>query len=377
MKKEISLSENEHFLMLALSFVEGIGIHRANQLLANFRSAKNIFDADKLDLASQSYLSKNIIAQIQSKDSWKQAEIEIAFAKKNDIKIINYLHPEYPKRLIPLDDKPIVLYKKGNIHSDIKKSLAIVGTRKSSEYGGKFLEHLFEELGSLKSLAIISGMAQGIDYKAHTMAVKKGIPTVGVMGIALNSIFPAAHTKLAKELLEQNGGWITETSSQDKLSPGLFPRRNRIIAAMCDALFVVETNLKGGSMITAQLAMDYNKEIFALPGRYNDSFSKGCNHLIQNNMAALVNTPQDILTYMNWDGSSNKAVPNNIEIDFEGTALQKKLIEIIRKTPKVDIEKLTMLAGDRYTSGEMAEALITMELDGIIRTLPGNKYEIV
>jgi DNA processing protein len=135
--------------------------------------------------------------------------------------------------------------------------------------------------------------------------------------------------------------------------------------------------MKGGSMITAQLAMDYNKEIFALPGRYNDSFSKGCNHLIQNNMAALVNTPQDILTYMNWDGKSNKAVPNNIEIDFEGTVLQKKLIEIIRKTPQVDIEKLTMLAGDRYTSGEMAEALITMELDGIIRTLPGNKYEIV
>jgi DNA processing protein len=363
--------------MLALSFVEGIGIHRANQLLSYFGSAKNIFEADKLDLASQSYLSKNIVSQIQSKDSWKQAEIEIAFAQKNDIKIINYLHPEYPKRLIPLDDKPIVLYKKGNVHPEIKKSLAIVGTRKSSEYGGKFLEHLFEELSTISSLAIISGMAQGIDYKAHMLAVKKGIPTVGVMGLALNTIFPAGHIKLAKEMLEKEGGWITETSSQDKLSPGLFPRRNRIIAAMCDALFVVETNMKGGSMITAQLAMDYNKEIFALPGRYNDSFSKGCNHLIQNNMAALVNTPQDILTYMNWDGKSNKAVPNNIEIDFEGTVLQKKLIEIIRKTPQVDIEKLTMLAGNRYTSGEMAEALITMELDGIIRTLPGNKYEIV
>lgn len=377
MKKETSFSENEHFVMLALSFVEGIGIHRANQLLSYFGSAKNIFEADKLDLASQSYLSKNIVSQIQSKTSWKQAEIEIAFAKKNDIKIINYLHPEYPKRLIPLDDKPIVLYKKGNVHPEIKKSLAIVGTRKSSEYGGKFLEHLFEELASIPSLAIISGLAQGIDYKAHMLAVKKGIPTVGVMGLALNSIFPAGHTKLAKEMLEKEGGWITETSSQDKLSPGLFPRRNRIIAAMCDALFVVETNIKGGSMITAQLAMDYNKEIFALPGRYNDSFSKGCNHLIQNNMAALVNTPQDILTYMNWDGKSNKAVPKNIEIDFEGTALQKELVEIIRKTPLVDIEKLTNVVVNRFTSGEMLEALITLELDGIIRTLPGNKYEIV
>jgi DNA processing protein len=377
MKKETSFSENEHFVMLALSFVEGIGIHRANQLLSYFGSAKNIFEADKLDLASQSYLSKNIVSQIQSKTSWKSAEMEIDFAKKNDIKIINYLHPEYPKRLIPLEDKPIVLYKKGNVHPEIKKSLAIVGTRKSSEYGGKFLEHLFEELASIPSLAIISGLAQGIDYKAHTLAVKKGIPTVGVMGLALNSIFPAGHTKLAKEMLDKDGGWITETSSQDKLSPGLFPRRNRIIAAICDALFVVETNMKGGSMITAQLAMDYNKEIFALPGRYNDSFSKGCNHLIQNNMAALVNTPQDIMTYMNWDGKSNKAVPKNIEIDFEGTALQKELVELIRKTPNVDIEKLTNAAGSRFTSGEMAEALITLELDGIIRTLPGNKYEIV
>lgn len=373
MSQNLTIS-NEDYLLLALSFVEGIGVIRAHQLLRHFESIESVYKAKWIDFAAIGF-NKKIVDQIISKSTFQKADTELEFAFKNNIDVLTFNHKDYPARLNLLEDKPMVVYVKGNIHSQIKKSLAIIGTRKSTEYGAKFLEDFFEELKHVQNIAVISGLAMGIDYKAHKLSLKHGVPTIAVMGVSLHSIYPAYHTRMAEEILEQNGGWITETSSQDYTNQGVFPKRNRIIAGMSDALFVVETNVKGGSMITANLGNDYNKDVFALPGRVNDISSKGCNDLIQNNKAHLVNKPLDLLEMMHWTEKTNKKLPITIELDFEGTDLQKKIINMVRNFPKINIEKLSETLN--LTSTELAESLVTLELDGILRTLPGNKYEIV
>ena len=367
--------DKDDYLLLALSFVDGIGVIRANQLIQHFGSVASVFEAKAIDFSTLSFLNKKIVQQIVEKTSFQKADMELEFALKHGVEILTLNHARYPARLKTLEDKPLVLYAKGNVHPQIKKTLAIIGTRKSTDYGAKFLEDFFEELKSIQDIAVISGLAMGIDYKAHKLCLKHQIPTIAVMGVALHSIYPAYHKSMAEEILATQGGWITETSSQDYINQGVFPKRNRIIAGMSDALFVVETNLKGGSMITANLGNDYNKEVFALPGRINDNASKGCNHLIQTNRALLVNKPTDIPEVMQWKQQTNKNVPMAIELDFNGTALQNKLVNILRNHPKIDIEKLSEYT--HLTSSELAESLVTLELDSIIRTLPGNKYELI
>jgi DNA processing protein len=366
---------NEHFNLLGLSFLDGIGIIKANQLLDYFGSATAIFDSKAIDLATSQILNKKQIQQVLSKETLKFAEIEFEFCDKNKIEILSPLSDEYPKRLNVLEDKPIILFKKGNIHPKVTKSIAIVGTRKSSEYGGRFIELFLEKLKDVPDVITVSGLAQGIDSKAHWASIKYEIPTVAVMAISLGQIYPAINKRLSEQILEKNGGWITETSSQETASAGLFPRRNRVIAALSDATFVVETNIKGGSIITAKLANEYHRDVFALPGRYNDNFSKGSNALIQNNQAILVNSPEDIINYMNWGEKSLRKINPNIEIPFEGSLYQKKVLELIRNTPQINIERLNIEMQNE--NGSLAEALVNLELNGYIRSKAGNQYEIV
>jgi DNA processing protein len=180
---------------------------------------------------------------------------------------------------------------------------------------------------------------------------------------------------LENAILNQDGGWLTETTSQDIATQGVFPRRNRIIAGLSDALLVVETDIKGGAVITAHLANDYNREVFALPGRINDPQSRGCNNLIKNNLAHIVNTPYDIIEQMAWGEKTNKNISKAIEIDFEGSSAQKKCLEIIRMYPKIELEKL--MFETKFNHSMLVECLLELELEGMIVTLPGNKYELV
>jgi DNA processing protein len=368
--------QNEEFHLLALQSIEGLGAIKSNILLQHYKSAEAIFKLTMQDLlAIGNGISKSIIEQIIDKSSFAKAENEYKFCQKNQIDIISSINPLYPARLKHLADKPHIIFKKGEIFPLVKKSLAIVGTRKSTDYGHRFLENLFEELKAVKDLSIVSGLALGVDQKAHSLSVKHKIPTIGVMGIALDKIYPTQNYNLAQSMLKEGGGWMTETSSQDKLVQGLFPKRNRLIAGMCDAILVVETDLKGGSVITAHLANDYERDIFALPGRTTDAQSRGCNDLIQKNIATMVNSPTDIIEFMSWNTKTNKNVPKAMEIDFEGTANQKKVIESIRKSPRIEFEKL--LIETNLEHGPLVEILLGLELDEMINTLPGNKYELI
>lgn len=372
----MSQLQNEEFNLLALQSIEGLGAIKSNILLQHFKSATEIFQLSKNDLlAIGNGISKSIVDQIAGKTSFTKAENEYLFCQKNNIDIVSSQHALYPARLKHLPDKPHIIFKKGEIFPLVKKSLAIVGTRKSTDYGHRFLDNLFEELKSIPDLCVISGLALGVDQKAHSLSVKYKIPTIGVMGLALDKIYPSQNHNLAQSILKEGGGWMTETSSQDKTSQGVFPRRNRLIAGLCDAILVVETDLTGGSVITAQLAQDYDREIFALPGRFTDAQSRGCNDLIQKNIATMVNSPSDIIELMSWNTKTNKKMPKALEIDFEGTALQKKVIECIRISPRIEFEKL--LIQTNLEHGSLVEILLGLELDEMINTLPGNKYELI
>lgn len=368
--------QNEEFHLLALQSIEGLGAIKSNILLNHYKSATEIFNLSKKELIEiGNGINKAIVDQIVYKSSFAKAENEYKFCQKNQIDIISSLNPHYPARLKHLPDKPHIIFKKGEIYPLVKKSLAIVGTRKSTEYGHRFLDNLFEELKTVKELCIISGLALGVDQKAHNLSVKHKIPTIGVMGLALDKIYPTQNYNLAQSILKEGGGWLTETSSQDKTVQGLFPKRNRLIAGLCDAILVVETDLKGGSVITAHLANDYERDVFALPGRTTDAQSRGCNDLIQKNIATMVNSPTDIIDYMSWNTKTNKKVPKAMEIDFEGTANQKAVIGCIRKFPRIEFEKL--LIETNLEHGILVEILLGLELDEMINTLPGNKYELI
>jgi len=366
----------EVFHLMALQAIDGLGPIKANMLLKSFFHVTEVFDSSLKDLKLKlPSIQENILTQISEKSTFNSVEHEINFCTRHKIDILTFLDKDYPVRLHLLEDKPLVLFKKGNIFPKVKRSLAIVGTRKSTEYGHKFLEHLFDELVHVKDVAVISGLALGIDQKAHTLSVKNNIPTIAIMGLSLDKVYPAQNTNLAKSILESGGGWISETSSQSKTSQGLFPRRNRLIAGLSDALLVVETDVKGGSVITALLANDYGKDVFALPGRVSDAQSRGCNDLIQRNMASMVNTPKDLIDAMGWTTSSNRNVPRTLELDFDGTAIQKNVLEIIRTSPKIELEKL--IAQSQLEHVQLVETLLELELQGMINALPGNKYELI
>lgn len=366
----------EDFYLMALQAIDGLGPIKANMLLNGFSNPSEIFLASKKDLKHRvTGLSEDILNQIVNKSSFNDVETESKFCKKNGIDIVTFYSVNYPVRLNLMQDKPLVLYKKGTVYPKIKRSLAIVGTRKSTEYGHKFLDQLFEELIGIKDLCVISGLALGIDQKAHGLSVKHAIPTLAVMGLSLDKIYPAQNTNLAKSIIAADGGWISETSSQSKTSQGVFPRRNRLIAGLCDAILVVETDMKGGSVITALLANDYGKDVFALPGRTSDAQSRGCNDLIKKNFASLVNTPSDLIESMSWHTHTNKRLPRTLELDFEGTMMQKNVLEVIRKSPKIELEKLINQV--QLEHGQLIETLLELELQGVIHALPGNKYELI
>jgi DNA processing protein len=366
----------EDFYILALTTIEGIGALRAQQLLVRHQSAKNIFQLNQkvLKPSIQGFPDK-IIQKILSKDALKDAEDEILFCNKNGIKIISLQNSNYPARLKALEDRPSIIYTKGEIFPQIQKTIAIVGTRRSTDYGHRFLDQFFQELKSVPNILVVSGLAHGIDHRAHSLALEHNIPTIGVMGIALDKIYPTANYNLAKNILKSGGGWMTETSSKDKTSQGVFPRRNRIIAGLADAVLVVETDIKGGSVITAHMANDYGKDVYALPGRISDAQSRGCNDLIQKNLARIIHQPSDIIEEMNWIKKTNKKIPKGIEIDFEGSANQKKILDLIRIHPRIDLERLTLESNLSHSI--LVEILLELELENYISTLPGNKYELI
>ena len=283
---------------IALTLIPNIGPVQAKILLQHY-SPEEIFRAKRTSLEKLEGIGGVRANNIKAFDNFSIAEEEIAFIEKYKITPLFISDENYPQRLLNCYDSPTLLYYRGEADLNSSKIISVIGTRSNTDYGKQMTELLIKELAPF-SIVVVSGLAYGIDAIAHKSAIKNNLPTIGVLAHGLDQIYPLQHAGLAKEMAKNSGGILTEFRSNTKPDKHNFPIRNRIVAGMSDATIVVETGLKGGSIITAELANGYNKDVFAVPGKVTDSKSAGCNHLIKSNKAVLLTDAADLIAYMGW-----------------------------------------------------------------------------
>lgn len=359
------------FYQILLTLVPNIGDVQAKALTETFGDAASIFKAKRKDLEHVGGMGVIRAKGIKTFDGFQAAEKEIAFIEKFKITPLFITSPLYPRRLLNCYDSPILLYFKGNANLNTAKVISIIGTRNFSEYGKHTCEKLIGELVD-QDILIISGLAYGIDTIAHRTCLKHGFKTVGVLAHGLDMIYPPENTSMAKHMVE-NGGLLTDYKSGSNPDKQNFPRRNRIVAGMADAVVVIQSSVKGGSLITAELANGYNKDVFAIPGRLTDSKNEGCNYLIKANKAALITCGKDLLENMNWIAAKTPKKKQR-ELFIELTPDEKIIMDILILHEKMHIDEL--YGKSSVSSSAMACALLTLEMQGVIETLPGKIYKI-
>ena len=369
----MSLKEStteEKMYALALKLTPGVGDIIAKSLVMFFGSAQEVFKKSVAQLSKVPGIGQQTASDIYHKKDIKKAEKEFEFIEKNGIHVFYFLDDNYPSRLKSIPDAPILLFGSGNLNSNPARILAIVGTRKCSEYGKELCKEL---VGSIKdqSCLILSGLALGIDTAAHQYAVDLQVPTIGVLGSGFKRIYPYQNKNLAEQM-KYNGGLLTEFISTTPPDAENFPKRNRIVAGMCDALVVVETAIKGGAKITAEIANAYNKDVLAFPGRPNDEYSLGCNQLIRDNKAILINSPDDLLKDLGWDYSYRK--PQQQSLFFQLNEEEGRIIEMLRTKKSMGIDDLAFAL--KMDQTYLSLKLLELEFSGFLRVLPGKCYEL-
>ncbi len=365
---------SELLYQLALTEVPNIGCVHAKILAQEFGSAEKIFKAKQQVLEKIEGIGEVRARSIKSFQDFSKAEEEIGFIEKYKIKPLFITDKNYPQRLLNCYDSPTLLFYKGDADLNASKIAAIIGTRNHTEYGKQVTEKLIKDLAA-QNVVVVSGMAFGIDAVAHKAAIKNNLVTVGVLAHGLDQIYPPDHTHLAKDLLKHGGGLLTEFRSKIKPDKHNFPTRNRIVAGMADATIVIETGIKGGSMITAELANGYNKDVFAVPGKVNDNKSAGCNFLIKSNKAMLLTDAQELVEVMGWEEKSRKSeVRKQREIFIELSNDERVIVDILKEKELVHIDELNLRSG--ISSSAMAAAILNLELQGVVSTLPGKLYKM-
>ncbi|MDD2344995.1 MAG: DNA-processing protein DprA [Bacteroidales bacterium] len=355
---------------IALTLIPKIGDKTARKLLSIYPDVSDIFLAKPKDLIAAGF-SRAAIQSITKSDVMRMAEEELKFIEKNEIKTLFYADENYPYRLRFCDDAPVLLYYKGNINFDHPKILSVVGTRMATEYGKNICRRIIEEMSLSVDLMIVSGLAHGIDTQAHTVALDNNVPTIGVVAHGHDILYPRLNTKLAANMLH-NGAIITEFRSKTIPDRENFPKRNRIIAGLSDAVLVIEAARKGGALITAEIANSYGREVFAVPGKIGDAYSEGCNNLISANKAMLVQSADDILTSMNWKPQKNRNKQLKLFVDLSEE--ESKLMIFIQKNEVVDID--TIIYKNELSPTHAATLLLSLELKNLIQCMPGKRYSI-
>ncbi len=369
----LTVERNELFFQLALTQVPGIGHVHAKLLAQHFGSAEAIFKARPSQLERIEGIGSVRAKALAGFNNFAPLEKEISFIRKYGLRPLFLTDPAYPQRLLQCYDPPTLLFYKGEADLNASRMIAIIGTRSNTSYGRQVTEQLVKDLESME-VTIVSGLAIGIDAIAHKSAVQLGMPTIGVLAHGLSTIYPGIHSQLARNMIAAGGGLLTEFSSQVKPDKHNFPVRNRIVAGICDATIVIETGLKGGSMITAELANGYNKDVFAFPGKTTDAKSEGCNHLIRTNKAVLLTGADQLTDIMGWATQPPRKIPPQKVLFHDLTAAEKRIVELLQERNCVHIDQLTMHTG--ISSSDLAVALLNLELHGLVRGLPGRRYEL-
>jgi DNA processing protein len=361
----------ERIEQIALSLLSGVGPVKAKTLVATVGSVSGVFKESDRALARIPGIGTHTLKSLNRSECLRRAEQELNFTEKYGIKIHFYQDETYPAKLKYCDDGPLVLYTKGKVNFH-QKNIAIVGTRKATPYGKSITRDLISNLVD-QGIQIVSGLAYGIDIEAHKAALEFEIPTLAVLGHGLDLIYPAAHKSTAKRMLE-SGGLVTEFLSNSGGDTSNFVKRNRIVAGMCDATVVIESAISGGSLITANLANDYNRDVFAFPGNVNQEFSKGCNDLIQRDKAHLITGAEDLMRIMGWEQREKPAVLQT-ELFAELNAEEDKIVQVLREKGELDIDSLSF--GASLTSSVLSFHLFNLELKGLVRAAPGKKYSLL
>lgn len=357
---------------MALSQVPGIGPVLAKNLIAYCGGAEGVFHESEAKLIKIPGIGLHAAREINSFSNFDELHKEFEFMEKNDVQATFFTDTLYPYRLKQIPDAPILIYHKGCVDLNAKKAIAVIGTRKCSDHSKAYVNTLLDGLLEFNPL-IISGLAYGVDAVAHRSALKLGLDTVGVLGHGLDRVYPGQHTSLANRMVEQ-GGLLTEFKSHTNPDRENFPKRNRIVAGLSDAVLVVETPEKGGSMITANLAFGYDREVMALPGRAGEASFGGCNSLIKTNRAHLVETADDIATILNWD-LERKDKPAQIKMPLNLSSEEQTIFDALKGKGQLHIDLLCQTT--QISASKLAIRLLELEFQNVVRSLPGKRYELI
>lgn len=368
---KIYAMQNELLHTLALLQVEGIGTITAKKLLQHLGSAAAVFKTNPTSLAKIDGIGQTVIKNLKNKQAFLTAESELQFIENEKLTVLHVQNENYPYRLKQCIDAPVLLFQSGTIDFSRQRIISIVGTRNITTYGIDFTKKLIEDLAPLNPI-IVSGFAYGVDILAHQTAMEHNLQTIGVLAHGLNQIYPKTHKRYISKM-EENGGFLTEFWSTSQPDKENFVKRNRIVAGISEATIVIESAEKGGSLITANLANDYNREVFAVPGRSSDKYSQGCNNLIKTQRAQLLTSAADLVYHLNWDiKKKEKTIQKQLFISlteeeqkvYDFLLKGKELLDIISIECDIPIFKLSGI-------------LLNMELKGIVKPLPGKFFEIV
>jgi DNA processing protein len=365
----------ELLYQIGLTLIDGIGDINAKALLAYCGSAKEVFRQKKTQLQKIPGIGDvNARSIIASQPVLKRAEEELQFIEKYKIRPLFFSDADYPSRLKYCSDSPVLLYYKGSANLNCEKIVAVVGTRKPSEYGRALTKELIEGLSATGAL-IVSGLAYGVDVLAHKIALDNDMETVGVTGHGLDRIYPQTHDKIARRMISQ-GGLLTDFMSGTNPDAVNFPKRNRIVAGLCDALVVVESKRTGGSLITATIANSYNKDVFAFPGRSSDTLAEGCNGLIKRNRAALIENAEDLLYAMQWQEKEkprgkSKQVPLLLNLSEE----EKIIINLFSEKKSIHVDEICQAT--QFPVSKVSSYLLQLEFSNLVKSKPGKLYELM
>ena len=359
---------------IALTKIKGIGPKLSRTLLAYNGSVEEIFRSSKKQLLAIPTIGEILAENIASKSYLKEAEEEYNFIQKHGIEIAWIEDKNYPKRLKNCEDASILLYYKGTASLNPSRVISIVGARNATNYCKRICEDFIQQLNDF-DVQIISGLAYGIDSLAHRESLKNNIPTIGILGHGLDRIYPATHRELASRMLE-NGGLLTEFPSGTNPDRQNFPMRNRIIAGLSDVTIVVEAAIKGGALITAEIANTYNRYVCAFPGGIDQEYSAGCNYLIKTNRAPLIRNPEDLSYLMNWGKENKKANAKQLNlIPPDMSKDEKKVYEYIKEHEKASIDDIALFCD--WPQSKLAIILLEMGMKSLIVSLAGKTYKLI
>jgi DNA processing protein len=368
------MNESELLHLLALLKIEGVGDIVAKKLINHCGSAEKVFQAKPDFLKNIDGVGAVLLKKLKDKSVLEVAKKEMQFIKDQNISCCSYLDENYPERLKHCIDGPVVLFSSGNINWNTRKIISIVGTRQVSAYGTDFCKKLIQDLAPLNPI-IVSGFAYGVDIVAHQAAMDNNLQTIGVLAHGLNQLYPKTHKKYCAKM-EKNGGFLTEFWSTSNPEKENFVKRNRIVAGISEATIVIESAEKGGSLITALIANDYNRDVFAVPGRTTDKYSQGCNNLIKTQRAHLLTSAADILYILNWEletKDENQGIQKQLFVSLD--AIEQKIYNYLLQNGKTELDIIALDCD--FPVFKTSSFLINMELKGVIRPLPGKLFEAI